>query len=136
MLSNSCPPERIHKQNVHLIVHGYPGIVLDSPDIFLRFPWNSVYVFLFSPRRKATHKLGGFKKTLLQKHREMIRGRICSEMIRIRARKSELRPESRSYGPKVRVTAGQTPRIRTESPRKGTRNGLRRFYRKPPLKPS
>ena len=44
--------------------------------------------------------------------------------------------QSRSYRPKVRVTAGQTPRIRTESPRNGTRMGLRCFYRKPTLKPS
>ena len=73
---------------------------------------------------------------LLQNPREMIQGRIFSEMIRIQARKSELRPESRSYRPKVRVTAGHPPRIRTESPRKGTRIGFRCFYRKPPLKPS
>ena len=53
------------------------------------------------------------------------------------------RPESQSYRPKVgvtdqkvRVTAGQTPRIRTESPRNGPRMGFRCFYRKPPLKPS
>ena len=63
--------------------------------------------------------LSAFKKALLQKPREMIRGRILSEMIRIRARKSELQAESRSYGPKVGDTAGQTPIIRTESPRKG-----------------
>ena len=48
----------------------------------------------------------------------MIQGRIVSEMIRIWARKSELQGESRSYGPEVRVTAGQTPRIRAESPKK------------------
>ena len=80
--------------------------------------------------------LSGFKKALLQNPREMIRGRIFSEMIRIQARKSELRAESRSYGPKVGVTAGQTPRIRTESPRKGPRMGFGCFYRNPPLKPS
>ena len=56
---------------------------------------------------------------------EMIRVRIFSEMIRIQARKSELQAKSRIYRPKVRVTAGQTPRIRTESPRKGrTPNGV------------
>ena len=84
------------------------------------------------------HQLSGFKKALLQNPRELIRGRIFSEMIRIQARKSELRAESRSYGPKVGVTAGQTPRIRTESPRKGPRMGF--FWvlitEKPPLKPS
>ena len=85
---------------------------------------------------KDRYTLGGFKKALLQNPREMIQGRIFSEMIRIQAWKSELRPESRSYRPKVRVTAGQPPRIRTESPRKGTRIGFRCFYRKPPLKPS
>ena len=42
---------------------------------------------------------------------------------RIQARESELQAESRRYGPKVRVTAGQTPRIRTESPTKGPRMG-------------
>ena len=78
----------------------------------------------------------GFKKALLQNPREMIRGRIFSEMIRIQARKSELQAESRSYGPKVGDTAGQTPRIRTESPRNGPRMGFRCFYRNPPLKPS
>ena len=51
--------------------------------------------------------------------REMIRGRIFSEIIRIQARKSELQAESRSCGPKVGDTARQTPKIRTESPRKG-----------------
>ena len=64
----------------------------------------------------------------------MIRERIFSEMIRIWARKSELQAESRSYRPKFRVTAGQTTRIRTESPRKGPRMGLRCFYRKAPIK--
>ena len=78
----------------------------------------------------------GFKKALLQNPRKMIRGRIFREMIRIRARKSELQAESRSYRPKVRDTARQTPRIRTESPRKRPRMGFRCFYRKPPLKPS
>ena len=57
------------------------------------------------------YTLSGFKKALLQNAREMIRGRIFSEMIRIQARKSELQAESRSYGPKVGDTAGQTPRI-------------------------
>ena len=46
--------------------------------------------------------------------------------------KSELQAKSRSYGPKVRVTAGQTPRIRTESHRKGPRMAFRRLYREPP----
>ena len=87
-------------------------------------------------RQQTGFKLSGFKKALLQNPREMIRGRIFSEMIRIQARKSELQAESRSYGPKVRDTAGQTPRIRTESPREGPRMGFRCFYRNPPLKPS
>ena len=73
--------------------------------------------------------LSGFKKALLQNPREMIRGRIFSEMIRIEARKSELQAESRSCGPKVGDTARQTPRIRTESPRKGPWMGFRCFYR-------
>ena len=52
---------------------------------------------------------------------------------------SGLCPESQSYRPKVGVadpkvivTAGQTPRIRTESPRKGPQMGFRCFYRNPP----
>ena len=45
----------------------------------------------------------------------MIWGRIFSEMIRIPARKSEVQ----AYKPKIRVTAGQTHRIQTESPEKG-----------------
>ena len=63
--------------------------------------------------------------------REIIRGRTFSEMIRIRTRKSELQAESRSYGPKVRDTTGQNPRIRTESPKKGPL-----FLQKTPLKSS
>ena len=42
-------------------------------------------------------------KALVWNPREMIRGRISREMIRVSARKSELQDESRSYGPKVRV---------------------------------
>ena len=42
---------------------------------------------------------------------------FLSEMIRVSAQKSELQAKSRSCTPKVRVTAEQTPRIRTESPR-------------------
>ena len=72
--------------------------------------------------------LSGFKKALLQNPRKKIRGRIFSEMIRIWVRKSELQAESRSYRPKVGDTAGQTPRIRTESPRQGPRMGFRCFY--------
>ena len=83
-------------------------------------------------RLKNARNLSGFKKALLQNPREMIRGRIFSEMIRISARKSELQAESRSYGRKIGDTAGQTPRIRTESPRKGPRMGFGCFYRKPP----
>ena len=49
------------------------------------------------------------------------------------------RPESQRYRSKVRVTAQKSelqPRIRTESPRKGTRIGFWCFYRKPPLEPT
>ena len=44
-----------------------------------------------------TIELAGFKKALLQNLREMIQGRIFSEMIRIQARKSELQAENRSW---------------------------------------
>ena len=40
------------------------------------------------------------------------------------AQKSELQAKSRSDRPKVRVTAGETPRIRTESPKKRNPNGV------------
>ena len=61
----------------------------------------------------------------------MIWGRICSEMIRVSAQKSELQAKSRSCRPKVRITAG-----RPESPNKGTRTGFRCCYRERALKPS
>ena len=51
-----------------------------------------------------------FKKALLQNLREMIRERICNEMIRVSAQKSELEGKSRSYKPKVRVTVIQPGR--------------------------
>ena len=59
-------------------------------------------------------RLAGFK----------FQGRTFSKMIRIQARKSELQAESRSYVPKVRVTAGQTRGIRTNRPEKGPEWGL------------
>ena len=68
--------------------------------------------------------------------REMIRGRISSEMIRIQARKSELQAKSRSYGPKVRVTAGQTPESELNRSEKAPKWGLGASTEKPPLKPS
>ena len=77
-------------------------------------------------------ELAGFKKALLQNRRDMIRGRNFSEMIRIQARKSELQAKSRSSRPKVRVTAGQTPRIPTESPRKAPEWGLGASTENPP----
>ena len=63
------------------------------------------------------------KQALPQNQGEMIRGRIFSEIIRIRAQKSELQAESRSW-PKVGDTTRETPRIRTESPRKWPEWGL------------
>ena len=39
-----------HKQNFHGIV---PGLSRDCPGLFLRFPGNFVYVFLFFPRKKG-----------------------------------------------------------------------------------
>ena len=78
------------------------------------------------------HILGGFKKALLQNPREMIGGRIFSKLIRIRARKSELRPESRSYRPKVRVTAGETPESEPNRPEKAPELGLGASTENPP----
>ena len=62
----------------------------------------------------------------------MIRGQSFSEMIRIQARKSELQADSRSYGPEVGDTAGQTPRIRATWPRKRPRMGLGASTETPP----
>ena len=47
--------------------------------------------------KNITFALSGFKKALLQNPREMIRGRIFREMIRIQAQKSELRAKSQRY---------------------------------------
>ena len=62
----------------------------------------------------------------------MIRGRTFSDMIRVRARKSELRPESQSYGPKVRVTAGQTPESEPNRPENKKKLGLGASTENPP----
>ena len=124
--------KRPHKQNRAKIPPKYrKSYFLSIFDVFLGY-FEGCCVFL-SCRGPS---LSQFKKALLQNPREVIRGRISSEMIRIQARKSELQAESRSHGPKVGDAAGQTPRIRTESPRKGPRMGFRCFYRNPPLKPS
>ena len=56
-------------------------------------------------------------------------------MIRVLAQNSELQAKSRNDRPKSRVAAEQTSRIRTESPRKGTRMRFACFCRKPRLKP-
>ena len=82
------------------------------------------------------YALGAFKQSLLQSRREMIRGRIFSEMIRVSAQKSELQAKSRSYRPKVRVTAGETPRIEPNRSEKAPEWGLGASTEKHPLKPS
>ena len=66
----------------------------------------------------------------------MIRGRIFSEMIRIRARKSELQPESRSYGPKVRVYSRADPQNPNRIARKRHPNRVLVLLQKTPFKPS
>ena len=79
------------------------------------------------------HKLSGFKMALLQNLRERIRGRIFSEMIRIQARKSELRAESRSYRPnpfKLTRADPQNP----NRPEKGPEWGLVASTETPPPK--
>ena len=58
--------------------------------------------------------------------------RIFSEMIRIWVRKSELQARKLELQTKVGDTAGQTPKIRTESPRKGPRMGLGASTENPP----
>ena len=59
-------------------------------------------------------------------------GAVSQDKVYPLTRQSELQAKSRSCRPKVRVTVEQTPRIRTESPRKGTRIRFRCFYRNPP----
>ena len=68
--------------------------------------------------------LCGFEKALLQKPREMIRGRIFREMIRVSA-------QSQSYKPKVGVTdqkselqPGRPPESEPNRPEKGPEWGL------------
>ena len=65
---------------------------------------------------------------------EMIRGQSFGKHLQVSAQKSELQAKSRSSKPKVRVTAGETPRIRTESPEKETRIGVYFLLQKTPLK--
>ena len=124
----------------------------DPPDEALscrRHAWDVPYTLpfpaLYGKKGKKKNKntaskrmsgFSGFKKALLQNPREMIWGWISREMIRVSARKSELQAKSQSYRPKVGVTVGQTPRIRTESPRKGPESGLGAFAKNPPLKTS
>ena len=56
----------------------------------------------------------------------MIRGRLFGEMIRVSAQKSELQPRNRSYRPKVRDTAGQTPESEPNRSEKVAEPGLKR----------
>ena len=68
-------------------------------------------------------------------------GGIFSEMIRIQARKSELRAESRSYGPKVtdpiwELQPGRPPESEPNHPEKKPEWGLGDSTENPPLKPS
>ena len=77
------------------------------------------------------YPLGGFKKALL-----WLRGKFSVQWFGFRLKSQSYRPKGGVTAPKVRVTAGEAPIIRTESPRKGSRMGFRCFYRKPPLKPS
>ena len=65
------------------------------------------------------YEMCGFKKALLQNPQRKIRGRIFRAMVRIRARKSELQAESRSYRPKVRVNPQNPNRIAQKRPRMG-----------------
>ena len=109
---------------------------IEASQFFRQLARNNPSVSFHFRNSEGGYALCGFKKASLQNPREMIRGRIFTWMIRVSAQKSELRAKSRGYKPKVRVTAGQTPRMRTESPRKGARMAFRCFYRKPPLKPS
>ena len=63
--------------------------------------------------------LWSLNKALLQNPREMIRGRIFSEMIRISARKSELQVKSRSYKP-----PGRPPKSEPNRPEKAPESGF------------
>ena len=62
----------------------------------------------------------------------MIRERIFGEMIQVSGRNSELQAESRSYGPKVGDTAGQTPESEPNRPEMGPEWGLGASTETPP----
>ena len=89
-------------------------------------------LFLSIFPEKLPYSLSGFRKALLQNPRDMIRGRIFSEMIRIQDRKSELQAESQSYGPKVGDAAGQTPKSEPNRPEQGPEWGLGASTETPP----
>ena len=84
----------------------------------------------------GAHILGGFKNALLQNPRDMTRGRLFSEMIRIQARKSELQAESRSYGPKSQSYSWTDPQNPNRISQKRVPNGASALLQKTPLKPS
>ena len=79
------------------------------------------------------YNLSGFKKALLQNPREMIRGRIFREMIRVSAGKSELQAKSRSCRPKVGVYSGADPQNPNRiGPEKEPESGLGASAENPP----
>ena len=79
---------------------------------------------------KMIHVLGGFKKALLQNPREMVRGRIFSEPIRVSAQKSELQAKSWSY------SRADPQNLEPNHPEKAPEWGLGASTQKPPLQPS
>ena len=76
-----------------------------------------------NPANLFVFVLCGFEKALLQNARDMIRGRIFSEMIRVSAQKSELQAKSRSHRPELQP--GRPPESELNRPEKGPEWRLR-----------
>ena len=75
---------------------------------------------------KLKIRLGGFEEALLYKPLEIIQGQIFSEMIRVRAQKSELQAKSQSYS-----WAGP-PESEPNRPERGPEWGLGASTENPP----
>ena len=95
----------------------FPGSSQEQPD-------QTIYVYVLS----------GFKKALLQNPREMIRGRIFREMIRVSARKSELQPRKSDLQAKSRSYNGADPQNPNRISQEGNPNRVWVLLQKTPLK--
>ena len=74
--------------------------------------------------------MGGFKKALLQNPRDMIRGRIFSEMIRVSAQNPE--PKVGVTDQKSELQPGRPPESEPNRPEKGPESGFGASTENPP----